>query len=285
MFQSEPRSLGPTSLLWRYAGDQRLGFVGLSTGMLQLMHPGVGAGVAQHSAFFTEPWDRIQRSMPEILGVIYDGDEAAATGARVRDFHKGIRGKDHRGDAYSALKPETYWWAHATFQWAVFQLIDRFDNRRLTSTEREELYKDGIEWYRRYGVSMEPVPPTYADYVDRWDHYCAEVLTMTPAAARSLEMALHEKVSDMPGFPSWSNPIQREVLTPLFRHTAIGGLPPIVRRRFDIPWTQADAIRLRTLELWVRQNWRFVPDRFRWAPRAQEGWKRARAERVLARAS
>ncbi|HPB46754.1 MAG TPA: oxygenase MpaB family protein, partial [Microthrixaceae bacterium] len=85
MFQPEPRSIGPNSLLWRYAGDQRLGFVGLATGILQLMHPGIGAGVAQHSAFFTEPWDRIQRSMPLILGVIYNED-AENTGNSVREF-------------------------------------------------------------------------------------------------------------------------------------------------------------------------------------------------------
>ena len=74
MYQAEPIDLAPGSLLWRWAGDQRLGFTGLATGILQLMHPGLGAGVVEHSAFFTEPWDRIQRSVPEIIGVIYDED-------------------------------------------------------------------------------------------------------------------------------------------------------------------------------------------------------------------
>ncbi len=160
MSHASPRAVGPGSLLWRYAGDQRLGFVGLSTGMLQLMHPAIGAGVAEHSAFFTEPWQRIQRSMPEILGVIYDV-EPEATGRRVRDFHRTIKGTDHRGRRYRALAPETFWYAHATFQWAVETLIDRFDRRRLTDADRDELYLDGVEWYRRYAVSMRPVPPDH----------------------------------------------------------------------------------------------------------------------------
>jgi uncharacterized protein (DUF2236 family) len=140
MYHVDPIDLGPGSFLWRWAGDQRLGFTGLATGILQLMHPGLGAGVVEHSAFFTEPWERIQRSVPEIIGVIYD-ENGEATGHRVRDYHKRIKGTDAQGRRYSALKPETFWWAHATFQYSVEQLADRFDSHRLTPDEREQLYR------------------------------------------------------------------------------------------------------------------------------------------------
>ncbi len=278
MYQAEPIDLAPGSLLWRWAGDQRLGFTGLATGILQLMHPGLGAGVVEHSAFFTEPWDRIQRSVPEIIGVIYDED-GDATGHRVRDYHKRIKGTDAQGRRYSALKPETFWWAHATFQYSVEQLADRFDNHRLTPDEREQLYREGVEWYRRYGVSMRPVPPDYRSFVAEWNRYCTDVLEMTPAAERAIDMALHEKVEHMPGLPWWSLPIQREILTPLLRLTAIGGLPVSVRTKFGIPFGLSDTLQLKALELWVRQNWRFVPRPLRWAPRAADGWKREAALR------
>lgn len=280
---ADPMELAPGSLLWRWAGDNRLSFAGLATGILQLMHPGLGAGVAEHSAFFTEPWDRIQRSVPEIIGVVYDGPEAEATGRRVRDYHKRIKGTDSQGRSYSALRPETFWWAHATFQFAVEQVADRFDPHRLREDEREQLYREGIEWYRRYGVSMRPVPATRDQFGQVWDRYCDEVLEMTPAAERAVDMALHEKVTDMPGLPWWSMPIQREILTPLLKLTAIGGLPPRVRERFDIPWGAVEAAELRVLELWVRETWRFMPRPLRWAPRASEGWRReARARRERA---
>lgn len=272
----EPMDLGPGSILWRYAGDHRLGFTGLATGILQLMHPGLGAGVVQHSAFFTEPWDRIARSIPQIMGVIYDEDPEAL-GHRVRDYHKGMTGTDERGRRYSALRPETYWWAHATFQFAVERMVDRFDARSLTTADRERLYREGVEWYRRYGVSMAIVPRTYDEYRERWDHYCDHVLEMTVAAERALDMALHEKVSDLPGFPWWTVPVQKELITPILRLTAIGGLPSRVRRRFDVPWGPADAARLRTLELWVRESWRFVPGHLRYGPRAAAGRRRVAA--------
>jgi uncharacterized protein (DUF2236 family) len=284
MYRIEARPLGPGSPLWRFAGDNRLSFTGLSAGILQLMHPGLGAGVVDHSAFFTEPWDRIMRSVPEIVGVVYDA-EPEATGHRVRDYHRSIKGVDHLGRRYSALKPETFWWAHATFQHAVEQLADRFDNRQLDDDQREQLYLDGVEWYRRYGVSARPVPADRAAFGEVWDRYCDEVLEMTPAAERSVDMALHDKVSGLPGLPWWTLPIQREIITPIFRLTAIGGLPPVVRRRFGIPWGTVEAAELKLLEVWVRETWRFMPRPLRWAPRAADGRRREARARTAAAAA
>jgi len=281
MQRPKPIDLGPRSLIWRWAGDHRLGASGLSAGVLQLMHPGLGAGVVEHSAFFTEPWDRIIRSTPEILGVIYDED-GEATGHRVRDYHLRIKGIDAHGRPYSALAPETFWWAHATFQYAVESVADRFDATRLDPLRREQLYREGIEWYRRYGVSMKPVPPTRAAWGLAWDHYCANVLEMTIAADRAVDMALHEKADRMPGLPEWSRILQRELLTPIFKLTAIGGLPPMVRERFGIPWSALEAAELKTFEAAFRELWRFVPHRYRFSPRATDAWRRVAATSVAA---
>ena len=146
------RSLGPESLLWQYAGDTRIAFLGGTIGLLQLMHPAIGAGVIEHSNFFEDPFDRVFRSLPAILGAVYDAD-ADDTGRWVRDQHTTIKGVDPEGRRYHALDPETYWWAHATFQFMAEQVVDRFDDRRLSTAEREQLYEEGLTWYRRYGVS------------------------------------------------------------------------------------------------------------------------------------
>ncbi len=264
------RDLGPGSLLWRYAGDQRLGFTGLSAGILQLLHPGVGAGVAQHSAFFSEPWQRIERSVPEILGVIYDPDPER-TGRRVRGYHRPIRGTDHLGRPYRALAPETFWWAHATFQYAVEQLVDRFDARRLSARRREDLYQDGVEWYRRYGVSLRPVPPDHEAFVAEWDRQCCEVLEMNPAAERAVDMVLHPRGQSLPFLPAWTMPVQRTLVTPILRLVTVGGLPPVVRTRFDIPWRIDEELEYRALQLAIREGWRWVLPGFRYHPRAAAG--------------
>ena len=187
------------------------------------MHPGLGAGVMEHSAFFTEPWDRIIRSIPEILGVVYDGPDAEATGHRVRDYHRRIKGVDSQGRRYSALKPETFWWAHATFQFSVEQVADRFDTHRCPTRDREQLYREGVEWYRRYGVSMRPVPADHDAFVVRWNHYCMEILELTEAAERTIDIALNSKVDDLPG------PTGLDEAAPASRRHA--GAPPHRDRR------------------------------------------------------
>jgi len=244
-----------------------MSFVGLSAGLLQLMHPAIGAGVAEHSAFFTEPWKRIERSFPEIIGVIYDADPEA-TGRRVRNLHTHIEGVDHLGRQYRALKPETFWWAHATFQWAVETLIDRFTWRRPDASARQTLYLDGVEWYRRYGVSMRPVPSDHGAFVAAWQKTCSETLEMTPAADRAVDMALHFSGALPPSFPSWAATFGRPVVIPVLRLCTIGGLPGVVRERFGIPWSIEDEVRYRALEVWVREAWRFVPPSARRNPRA-----------------
>jgi uncharacterized protein (DUF2236 family) len=250
-----PRPLGPQSLLWRYAGDRRLAFTGLSAGILQLLHPGIGAGVSEHSNFFTDPWDRILRSIPQILGVVYSRD-AETLAHRVRDRHRAIKGVDHRGRPYHALEPSTFWFAHATFQHAVKQIIDRFDHHHLRPAERESLYLDGVEWYRRYGVSMRPVPADYAAFRVEWQRQCREVLEMTPAAERVIDITLHARTRDLPFLPAWTRPLHPVVVTPILRLTAIGGLPDAVRKRLGIPWRLEEEAEYRALQLTVRESFR-----------------------------
>ena len=184
------RHLGPDSILWRYAGDHRLGLSGLSVGILQLLHPAIGAGVVEHSSFFEEPWDRILRSIPQILGVVLrpGARSGRSPGAQLPPHHQGV---DHLGPHYRALEPETFWWAHATFQHGVKQVVDRFDHHRLTTRPRRAVpRRRRSRWYRRYGVSMRPVPPDYASFRAEWQRQCRDVLEMTPAASRAIDMAL-----------------------------------------------------------------------------------------------
>ena len=65
--------------------ESMLTVLAASVGLLQLMHPSIGAGVLEHSDFFDDPYDRVFRSVPWILGVVYDGHQSPQTGTTVRD--------------------------------------------------------------------------------------------------------------------------------------------------------------------------------------------------------
>lgn len=274
--------LGPESLLWRWAGDGRIAYLGGTIGLLQTMHPAIGAALIEHSNFFDDPVDRVFRSLPNILGVVYD-DQAEATGRWVRDAHRSIKGDDDgHGNRYHALDPETFWWAHATFQFMAEQVADRFDRHQLTPDEREQLYQEGVEWYCRYGVSDRPVPPTRDAFEEKWNHICDTVLERNEATEfvlESLYQPLLPKFDGRAPLPPWLHRLAdtrfvRRALARPSRIVALGGLPARVRTRLDIPWSRTDQLQLDIIEWMVARTHRFAPASMRWQPRAAEGWRR-----------
>src|SRR5487761_69615 len=251
--------VGPGSLLWHYAGDWRAMLPGSTTGVLQLMHPAIGAGVAGHSAFFDDPFDRIYRSIPQIWATIFEPD-GERRGRAIRDLHRDIKGADDQGRRYHALDGETFWWAHATFTWNVFRSVELFHLRGLDNSRREQLYQETVAWYRRYGMSMRPVPHDYRTFAAKFEDVCRHTLEMTPAAAR----ALSTKVADLPANPLGPRPvglILGPVVAPAAELLVVGCMPPSVRRRFDMPWTGGDRLQMRGVRASVRQGFRLVPYR------------------------
>lgn len=243
--------LGPGSLLWSIAGDPRGLLTGSAAGIMQLMLPGLGAGVTDHSNFFDDPFDRIFRSIPYIWGSIFsEGEEGDERGHQIRDFHPDIKGTDEQGRSYHALDPEIFWWAHATFTWEFFRAQELYFARRLTRAEQEQLYAETVTWYRRYGVSDRVVPLTLDDFRERFGQICAHELELTPAVSWVLDPSTNPGPArrvHLPGPLSVLDGIVGELGSDLTRVLVFGCMPDIVRRRFDLSWSNADRVKFLAL--------------------------------------
>jgi uncharacterized protein (DUF2236 family) len=239
--------LGPGSLLWSIAGDPRGLLTGSAAGIMQLMLPSLGAGVTEHSNFFDDPYDRIFRSIPYIWGSIFsEGDAADARGRQIRDFHPEIKGTDDRDRRYHALDPATFWWAHATFTWEFFRAQELYFARRLSRAEQEQLYAETVTWYRRYGVSDRVVPPTLGEFRERFAQICADELELTPAVSWVLDPRTsprNEQRIRLPGPLSLLNGVAAQMGKDAMRLMVFGCMPDVVRRRFDIAWSNPDRVR------------------------------------------
>lgn len=238
--------LGPGSLLWATAGDPRGLLTGTAAGIMQLMLPGLGAGVTDHSNFFDDPYDRIFRSIPYIWGSIFtaDEDEGAARGRTIRDFHPDIKGTDHHGNRYHALDPDIFWWAHATFTWEFLRARELYFARPLRRAAQEQLYAETVTWYRRYGVSERPVPPTLDAFRTRFEDICRHELEPTPAVQWVLDPSSNPSTAAapvrLPGPLAPLGELATNLRTDLLRVIVYGNMPDIVRRRFGFPWSNAD---------------------------------------------
>ncbi|MFD4366263.1 oxygenase MpaB family protein [Rhodococcus sp. NPDC058521] len=273
-----PTPLGPDSLTWKYFGDWRGMLQGLWAGSMQNMHPGLGAGVEEHSHFFDERWERLFRSLYPIGGVVFDGDRAQHTAEQVRGYHETVKGVDRRGRRYHALDPETFYWAHATFFMGTIVTAENFMGG-LTEAEKRQLFTEHIQWYRLYGMSMRPVPETWEEFQAYWGHMCRNVLEDNKATRDVLNLSTIGAPPFMAWLPAplWS--IARYPIAHGFVWLTVGMYDQPVRELLGFTWSARDERLHRVVGKAVNAAFHLVPVRMRRHPRARAGWDRAEGRR------
>src|ERR1700722_19220920 len=277
---SDSPTPGRGSVTWRVMGDVRTMLMAPTALILQVAHPVVGAGVAEHSTFLTHPWGRLLRTLGSAGRYIF-GDDLVAGGEaeRLRRIHLAIRGVDERGRAYRALDPDAYAWVHLT----LFQV--GADSRRyfatpLTPDELDRLYAEWGAVGVRLGVRPDRIPSDLTAYRRYLDRVVTEQLEMN-RAVRDLLDATRHPLRPEPWLPEriWE-PVgryagQRQLLV------AAGTLPPAARRLVGLPWSAADQAELDQFAARVRRTGEAVPPPLRYLPHVAPYVARAWARDTL----
>ena len=273
-YDDVPAPLGPESLTWRYFGQWTGMLQGPWAGSMQNMHPQLGAAVQQHSIFFLERMPRLFRSVYPIGGVVFDGDRAPTTGAEVRDYHIGIKGVDDQGRRYSALNPEVFYWAHATFFKSTL-LAAEWLGGGLTEAQKRQLFDEHVTWYRMYGMSMRPVPKSWEDFEQYWDHMCRNVLENNWAAREVLDLSTMPKHPSLDWMPDWLWRLNVAGMQRFFDFTTVGLFDPPVRELMGYTWSPRQERLHRLFGAAVYQVTRLLPARMLMHPRKRSAWDRA----------
>jgi uncharacterized protein (DUF2236 family) len=167
---------GPDSITRAIASDARTFIAAGYALMLQVAHPTVGAGVAEHSNFKEDPWGRLLRTLDFTNGLIYgDPMTAAGIGRAVHAMHKKIKGVKPDGTRYHAMEPEAYAWVHITLFDAIVRAHHRF-GRRLSPEEVRRFYYEWVPLGRLLGVRERDLPADFSDFPDYFDHMVDERL-------------------------------------------------------------------------------------------------------------
>jgi uncharacterized protein (DUF2236 family) len=116
------KPLGPGAAAWYVSADSRFLLVSIRTLVLQVAHPMVGAAVAEHSVYKTDPYGRLWRTATSVIRQVFGGYRTAEEGQRLMELHQDIKGVDGQGRRYSAMNPAAYVWVHASLfdAWRVF---------------------------------------------------------------------------------------------------------------------------------------------------------------------
>lgn len=130
---------------------------GISSLLLQMLHPAVLAGVWDHSNFREDLHGRLRRTARFIALTTYGGpDEARAVIARVRGIHARLRGTLPDGTAYWANDPALLAWVHVTEATSFLNAWRRYVEPRMSGADQDRYFAEMAQVAE--GLGAAPVP-------------------------------------------------------------------------------------------------------------------------------
>ncbi len=229
--------------------------------LLEVAHPLVAAGVAEHTNFRADPFGRLQRTLDAMNAIVFRDREAALEAARrVEATHDRVRGRLARaagpfpaGTPYSGRDPELVCWVWATLVDTAVVSYERFV-APLEGGALDAYYADQKVLARLLGVPGDRVPPDAAAFRRYFEETVASDRLTVSEQAREIA----EAVLDPP-----ATPLGRRVL----RDLTTWLLPPRIRESFGLAWDAERERRVAALRESVCALRRGAPSR----PRAAAG--------------
>lgn len=257
----DPGLFGPGSVAW-VVGRERVGLAGANAALLlQLAHPLVAAGVADHSRFRADPYGRLRGTLQATLTALFgDTDQARLAARRVSAAHRRVHGTlaapaapYPAGARYDADDVELGRWVHASL---VAVLLDTRELMvgRLGDAARARGYEELKTLGALFGVPEAMQPATVAEF-DAYLDAMAAGLTVTDEA-RAMAACLLD-----PPRPLLLGPAAR-----VARLLTAELLPEPLRRAYGLPDGPAQRAARAALAATARALIRAVPPRLRFWP-------------------
>jgi uncharacterized protein (DUF2236 family) len=264
----DPGLFGPESEAWRLDREAMLLLgAGPRALLLQVAHPAVAAGVAEHSDFRADPWRRLEGTLRSYLAIIY-GSTARARGEirRLNTLHRGIQGA-----GYTARDPTLSMWVHATLIDSTIAAYDAW-LEPLSPRRRARFYDETLPIGRAFGIPDGLLPPDLAAFERYWASMLAPSgpVRVTPVARELADVILHPPLGPIVPWLGWVPP--RAYAWTMW--PAVGLLPPSVRAGYGLRW----GVRERAVAAWLVAGWRawrpVVPTALRWMSQARAADRR-----------
>lgn len=219
----------PGSIAWQIGSEGALLLGGARALILQVAHPAVAAGVAQHSNYREAPWRRLYRTLDVTTRIVF-GDERSSTeaAAGLGRVHERVTGRDDRGRRYRATDPELLLWVHATLIDSSLLIFDRYV-RRLSNPERTVYYEQMKPVAEAYGIPRERQPPDWPDFRHYWDGMLSGGLRVTETTREVADSLLAPELPLPARPPAW--PALEAI-----RLVTVGSLPESLRAELGLAW-------------------------------------------------
>lgn len=262
-------------MMWRINREAVLLGSGPAALLLQIAHPHVAEGVAQHSDFAAAPFRRLEATVHTTMGLVFgDGQRAERAVRRLNGVHAGVRGeatdpvaRDVVGHAYRALDPDLLLWVQATLIMTSVRAYGRWV-APLTPSELEHFWAEARSVGVRIGIPLSRSPADWPAFERYWAGMLAPdgPIQVTPTARGLAPMIVRPPIPLVPG--------------PLLDLAAMPGLallPARIRGAFGLAWGPGRETVAGAAALGIRTWVRLMPPGWRAMPQALAAERRARA--------
>ena len=179
----------PDQVFWRVGREPALLLAGMRALLLQIAHPKVAQGVADHSRYREDPLGRGIRTFTAVYGIVFGRrDEAIEAARRVRAVHDRVHGRVSEplrfgmDSAYDANDPELLFWVAATLLDSAVMAYELFVGK-MSVGEKEQHYQQAKTFGQFFGIPGHRYPDHWADFQAWWRHMLAgETLVVTDTA-------------------------------------------------------------------------------------------------------
>lgn len=166
---------GPGSVMWTVNRHTLVYVLGITqAAFLDVAHPAIANGIADHSTLFTDPRARGHQTYAMITTIVFGGRDAVvrtsralfARHERVRGSARAESGAFSEPGEYQANEGTVLLWVHATMWWVRLNLHEAIVGP-LTQAERERYVAETSRFAHCFAIPEELLPADYR----AWDSY------------------------------------------------------------------------------------------------------------------
>lgn len=257
---------GPDSITWKIYREPILVLGSFRALLLQIAHPAVATGVAQHSNFKKDALGRGFRTF-QAMAMLFFGTktQAEAVGNRLQRVHSSIRGAytstDGHPNAYQANDPSLQCWVLATIVDTTVQIITRMRIRDLPEDWCAQFFEESKTAATLLGIPPEHYPQSWADF----EAYMQRMLTSDTLGSIDTCKEVAESIV-----------FHRFSYGPLAKLFSAGWLPAKLCNRLGITVKYDPEKRLARHLNTIGFFYRLIPERLRFAPAYYQALHRIR---------
>jgi uncharacterized protein (DUF2236 family) len=269
----QDRFFSPQSKLWQVDREMALLLAGGRALLMQLAHPKIAAGVAEHSSFRDDPLGRLYRTMSAMWSIVFDqAAPARAALQRVNDIHGKVHGTvpatepAYGGMPYDAFEQQLLLWVHATLIDTAMVAYGLLVNA-LPAEDKSRYYEDSKRLAQLFEIRDAIVPGSLAEFNLYMEQMLAGPALAVGPTAKALARDILYPQSGLlrPGGP-------------LFRLITAGLLPQRLREDYEIPWDDRRGRNFRRAATGIRCLLPIVAAPLRIVPHARRAERRLRSD-------